>query len=172
MKNHFLLWLTLAILSSCANQSAYQPAKANGVGYKDTALDATTYRVEYNTRSGSLHKAQDLALLRAAEITAEQGYDWFILTKRETKNNREKIAPAPLLSNREIVTRHCGLLACRTSRQTLPEMDAGPSEDETSEVTVILEINLGRGIRPKENSYEASEIIETLHKKYNLHKKI
>ena len=163
---HLGLWLSLVILSSCANQSAYRAAAGNGVGYKDTAVNATAYQVEYKSRGENLNRTQDMALLRAAEITAEQGYDWFIVTHRETKNNRQKFAPAPLLSDREIVTRRCGLLACRTNRQTMPDMDFGPRADEASEIIVILDVNLGKGIRPKENSYEASEVIEHLRKKF------
>lgn len=157
------------LLSGCASQSptnnsVYKPAKNSGFGYKETLLASNTYRVEFKS-AGSTKAAQNYALLRAAELTNEQGYDWFVVTKHDVDSASEKKSFGPDLSSRQpLIERNCGLLGCTNTRvQTLPDIDAGVDENPFPEVKVILEINFGKGVRPStKNTYDAIETIEKL----------
>jgi len=76
--------LTVAILSACATATPYQPLKA-GEGYAEQKLEANRYRVAFAANSATpRQQAQDYVLLRAAELTLEQGYDYFVLTGQST----------------------------------------------------------------------------------------
>lgn len=161
------------LLSACAspsNNSVYKPAKNSGFGYKETLLGPNNYRVEFKS-SGSAKKTQDYALLRAAELTTEHGYDWFVVTKRDIDTNNEKKSIGPDLGSRQIVERNCGLLGCTNTVtsgrvQTMPDIDMGIDENPFPEVKVILEINFGKGVRPStKNTYDALETKENLRAK-------
>jgi hypothetical protein len=159
--------LTTVMLCACAShsKSPYKPATNAGFGYTETLLGENYYRVEFKI-SGSTKKAQDYALLRASELANTQGYDWFIVLKRDTRTDREKTSPLQHVNSRPVITRNCGLLGCRTDVQTLPTLDM--DDDMTStDVTAVIEIKLGKGIRPAlENSYDARETNEKLRAQY------
>ncbi len=164
------LFAALLFVSGCASQSpsnngAYKPAKNSGFGYKETLLGPNHYRVQFKS-SGSTKKAQDYALLRAAELTTEQGYDWFVVTKRDVDTNDERKSIGPDMNSRQVVERNCGLLGCNTRVQSAPELDMGIDENPFPEVNVILEINFGKGVRPStKNTYDALETKEKLRAK-------
>jgi hypothetical protein len=71
-------------LSACASYVPYGPATGRaGVGYFEQAIEADRYRVGYHGPSGmSRNEVEDLAMLRAAELTLERGYDWFRVVGR------------------------------------------------------------------------------------------
>lgn len=168
----FLLTVILLSMSGCASQSptnnsAYKPAKNSGFGYKETLLGPNHYRVQFKS-SGSTKRAQDYALLRAAELTTEQGYDWFVVTKRDLDTNDERKSIGPDINSRQVIERNCGLLGCNSRVQSVPELDMGIDENPFPDVKVILEINFGKGIRPStKNTYDAIETSEKLRAKNN-----
>lgn len=82
-----LLMLLVLALSSCASHSRYKEATGSGYGYTEEKLNQTHYLIQYKVRGNDRKRAEDFALLRAAELTSEQGYDWFIVTQRETHQN-------------------------------------------------------------------------------------
>ncbi|MFA7556018.1 MAG: hypothetical protein WCY88_17370 [Spongiibacteraceae bacterium] len=55
----------------------------SGYGYSETEISTNRYCVDYKARSHSAGKAKNYALLRAAELTLEKGYDWFVVVDRE-----------------------------------------------------------------------------------------
>src|SRR5581483_1441512 len=76
--------LAVAILSACATATPYQPLKG-GEGYAEQKLEANRYRIAFAANSATpREKARDYVLLRAAELTLEQGYDYFVLTGQST----------------------------------------------------------------------------------------
>ncbi|RYZ95420.1 MAG: hypothetical protein EOO68_18585 [Moraxellaceae bacterium] len=159
--------LSTVILSSCANHptSYYKPATHAGYGYKQKLLGENYYRVEFTistgTTSDSAKKAKSYALLRAAEITTSEGYDWFLLTRQDIKRDKER-PPISNIHSRPVVTQSCGLLGCRSIVHTAPDFTV--EQDTTSEdVTAIIEIKLGRGVRPSlDNTYDARETYDAL----------
>ncbi len=81
-----LLFLSLAAisLSACETATVYAPAATpTAVGYSEAPIEAGRWRVTFHGGSGAdAQRVSDLALLRAADLTLAQGYDWFRVTDR------------------------------------------------------------------------------------------
>jgi hypothetical protein len=71
------------LASACETPTAYAPAqRVGGPGYIETPIESDRFRVTFNTASGGVRMAEDMARRRAAALTLERGYDWFIVTNR------------------------------------------------------------------------------------------
>ena len=71
-------------LSACASLAPYGAQTGpNGQGYAEQRIESNRFRVTYNG-VGAPGPVADYALLRAAELTTAQGYDWFEVTQRWT----------------------------------------------------------------------------------------
>ena len=69
-----------AMLVACATAigTAYGPADSKGYGFTETRIEADRYRVAFaGDGATSQQLVEDYALLRAAELALENGYDWF-----------------------------------------------------------------------------------------------
>lgn len=143
-----LLLTALLLLSACASQNPYRAASGNGFGYQEQQLNDTMYKVSFAARGHDSEAARAFAMRRAAELTAERGYDWFVITDRETLTERE--APASTLAGGYSQTQvtDCGLLGCRSRTVMQPDTQAGATMP-SSRVEVILQIRIGKGIRPE-----------------------
>ncbi|MCA8890124.1 MAG: hypothetical protein KDA46_14915 [Parvularculaceae bacterium] len=72
-------------LGACATAvgTAYGPADSKGYGYTQTRIEADRYRVSFAGDGATPPElVEDFALLRAAEIAVENGYDWFRVVGR------------------------------------------------------------------------------------------
>ncbi len=160
----FLIFLVTA----CASKPEYRPANKGSVGYSEQKITNDRYRVQFKSISTSVADAADYALLRSAELTQQQGLDWFVVTSKETFVESQKVEPASAigLSHQQRVERHCGLLTCETHRRPVNEVGvAFNSGNNRKEVHSILEIRMGKGLMPNESSYNAADVIENLSKK-------
>ncbi|WP_156955896.1 CC0125/CC1285 family lipoprotein [Solidesulfovibrio alcoholivorans] len=88
--NKFLaMALGVVMVAGCA--SPYQSHGLGG-GYDDIALAPNIYRVSFRGNGyTSMERAKDYALLRAAEITISNGYQFFIITTDESDAKRMSI---------------------------------------------------------------------------------
>ena len=80
-----LVVLSLALaLSACATPTVYQPAPGpNAVGFSEQRIEPGRYRVTFRGGGGAPGaEVDDYTLLRAAELTLRDGYDWFRITGR------------------------------------------------------------------------------------------
>ena len=78
MKNA-ILFLICLFVTGCA--TSYHKAGFTGRGYQDEQLQADEFQVSFAGNSKlSQAKARQYALRRAAELTIEQGFDYFIVT--------------------------------------------------------------------------------------------
>ena len=77
MKRLFIPLLMGAALAACASgPSAFGPAQNyDSVGFKNTQLENDRFRVSFTANNPA--EAQDFALLRAAQITLDEGYSHF-----------------------------------------------------------------------------------------------
>ena len=86
----FLLLVGPALLAlmACETATPYQPQMhGNQVsgGYRDQQLEANRFRVTFNGNSMTSRDTVETYLLyRAAELTLQQGYDWFMMADRQT----------------------------------------------------------------------------------------
>jgi hypothetical protein len=84
MKRLVLSALAAASVAACATPTVYQPAARPGaVGYSEYRIEPDRYRVTFRGGNGAPpEQVMDLALMRAAELTLSQGYDWFRVSDR------------------------------------------------------------------------------------------
>lgn len=73
-------------LSACATATPYQPAGVSGRGgYAEQRLESDRYRVSFSGNSVTSREDVEMGLLlRAAELTAQNGFDWFATVNRAT----------------------------------------------------------------------------------------
>jgi len=81
--------LALAVvLSGCvtAAGTSYGPAASSkGFGYEDSRIEDNRFRITFRGDGAtSVDIVEDFALLRAAELTLENDYEWFRIVSRNT----------------------------------------------------------------------------------------
>lgn len=87
-------------LASCATPTTYKPisaaARAQG-GYSEQRIAADRWRVTFaGNELTSRDRVEGYLLYRAAELTREQGYDWFQIVERETEHRVDRrVEPDP-----------------------------------------------------------------------------
>ena len=82
---HLILFASLSILAACATAvgTAYAPADSKGYGFTETRIEADRWRVVFAGDGATPPDVvEDFALLRAAELAVENGYDWFRVVGR------------------------------------------------------------------------------------------
>jgi hypothetical protein len=87
MKRLLILAAACASLTACSTPSVYAPAKGpNASGFAESRIESDRWRITYRGGSGgSPAQVNDYALLRAAELTLQEGYDWFRVENRYTE---------------------------------------------------------------------------------------
>ena len=77
-------------LGGCAGQTTtpYRPAlDADDQGYQEQRIEANRYRVTFTGNSVTSREAvENFMLLRTAELTLKQGYDYFVLDNQDTES--------------------------------------------------------------------------------------
>ena len=72
-------------LTACETATVYQPALRPGaVGYNDYRIEPGRYRITFDGGDGApAGQIRDYVLLRAAQVTLRDGYDWFRISDRD-----------------------------------------------------------------------------------------
>jgi hypothetical protein len=88
-------------LTACATATPYQPnlpGQQTSGGYSDMRLEENRFRVNFAGNSlTSRETVEGYLLFRAAELTAQNGYDWFSIVDRATdRDTRTYVQPDPL----------------------------------------------------------------------------
>lgn len=87
-------------LASCATPTPYQPnlkgQSASG-GYSEIRVEPNRFRVNFAGNSLTTRETvEGYLLFRAAELTVQNGYDWFAVVDRDTdKQSRTYVEPDP-----------------------------------------------------------------------------
>lgn len=91
----FAILIAAASLAACTTPTIYAPlAGPQGSGYAEQRIEPGRYRVTYRGGSGAgPDQAADYALLRAAELTIRDGYDWFRVVDRYTSVEGRRNGP-------------------------------------------------------------------------------
>lgn len=95
IKNRFgrgILFATIAsgalLVAGCATETAYRPATGSGfyrTGYTDRQVETNRWLVTFAGNSVTDRDTVERYLLfRAAELTLQQGYDYFVMVDRST----------------------------------------------------------------------------------------
>jgi hypothetical protein len=88
-------------LSACETATPYQPyvrGQATSGGYSETRIEPDRWRVNFSGNSMTKRETvEGYLLFRAAELTLQNGYDWFSIVDRHTdRNARTYVEPDPL----------------------------------------------------------------------------
>jgi hypothetical protein len=169
-KSRFAVIVMALGLGACASSPRYVPADdAGAYGHYNTQLEENRYRIVFNGRqSTGLNTTRDFALLRAAELTLQQGYDWFQVVDRETfSTNQRDVEPTMAFAYERAYYNDidCGLLAC--TRSVRPRnygyMELGNGRAQTTH-SHALEIVMGSGKMPTDggNYYDASAVAKSI----------
>ncbi|MFC3070289.1 CC0125/CC1285 family lipoprotein [Phenylobacterium soli] len=88
MKNVLIAAVCTLALAACATApTRFQPASGpSGVGFSEMRIEPGRYRVAFQGGPGAPEAmVQDFALLRAADLALAEGYDWFRVVERVTR---------------------------------------------------------------------------------------
>ena len=118
MTKKLLIIPLAAALTACASSGkpVYMAAQDPGdFGYYASPLEDNRYRVAYKIRGDEVTTAKDYALLRAAELTLQRGYEWFEIVDRNTNvEESDTYRTTARMRVNATTYRECGLLGCTT----------------------------------------------------------
>lgn len=145
-------------LAACATPTTYTPQAGarTAVGFSDYRIETGRYRVSFTGGPGApMAQVADYALLRAAEVSLRDGYDWFRVVER-----RDQRLGAP--GGRPRVNLGVGSgggwrSGVRVGVGTSFDLSGGPAFSRT------LEILAGKGERPNDRDvYDARDIVRVI----------
>ncbi|WP_122468397.1 CC0125/CC1285 family lipoprotein [Brevundimonas lutea] len=148
---------TLA-LGACASLAPYGPQMgAGGQGYAEQRIERDRWRVSYDG-VGAPGPVADYALLRAAELTLENGYDWFEVTQRWVDGRPDSAGGVRPSVGIGASSGRYGRYSSSGVGVGVGLNFSGPSPTSTS-----LEILTGNGPRPdRREAYDARGVVESL----------
>lgn len=75
------------LLAACATSTPYGPAtQGGGYGFSEQQIEENRFRITFRGNSSTARETVENSLLyRAAELTVERGYDYFIVVERDTE---------------------------------------------------------------------------------------
>ena len=149
-----LTGLSALALSACASLAPYGAQQGpNGQGFSEQRIESNRYRVSYNG-VGAAGRVADWALLRAADLTTEQGYDWFEVTQSWTDGRPGGAGGVrPSVSMGGGSSRYGGYSASGVG------VGVGLNFSGPQPTSTTLEVVLGRGQKPdRPNAYDARSV--------------
>ncbi len=161
--------LSCLLLAACASTGPdYQPADSErDTGYRTTRLADDRYRVAFTADPEASTTARDYALLRAAELTLQKGYDWFEVANRDTAVSGDDDDGGATLSATRQTTTDCGLLGCSSTTRTMPSAGVHTELDSRGRSVSTVEFVMGEGRVPEGASYyEAREVAVRIRGEY------
>lgn len=129
-------------LTACATPTVYQPSGPGAtVGFSEYRIEPARYRVTFQGGGGApANQIADYALLRAAEITLRDGYDWFRVVDRHA--DRSGSGSGPRVSLGTGSSSYGRSTAVGVGVGTSFDLGGGPAWSQT------IEVMLGKGERP------------------------
>lgn len=158
MTRLILAAVTALSLAGCATApTVYQPAAtANGVGYHEYRIEPGRYRVTFQGGPGApVQQVQDYALLRAADLALQEGYDWFRVADRFLQGRPDN-SPRVSFGVGGASYGHSSSVGVGVGMGSY-SLGGGPA------VASTIEVVMGRGARPHGlDVYDARAIRESL----------
>ena len=74
------------MMAACATSTPYGPADGRGYGFSEQRIESNRYRITFRGNSVTPRETVENAILyRAAELTANLGYDYFVALESDTE---------------------------------------------------------------------------------------
>lgn len=162
-------------VAGCETATPFQPAppgpEQTGYGYSDYKIDANHWRVAFAGNSlTSRETVEKYLLFRAAQLTVEQGYDWFEAADRHTERNTSYYGSDPFYAAYGWGWSPMWGVGGPWGWDTWgPWMGGGPFWDDTFNIQQVnryrasTEIMMGKGPPPRgERVFNAREVVANL----------
>lgn len=176
MKNGWVPALAaLAMLGACATSTPYAPVgEADSGGYAEQRIETDRFVVSFNGNSLTERKTVETYLLfRAAELTTQEGFDWFEVVRRQTDEDSSLIPTSMgspyysgfLCDYRFFGPRGRGFRRGYRGAFYDPFYDGfgAPGYREVTRYEASAEIILGRGSKPSGSQYfDANDVLINL----------
>jgi hypothetical protein len=149
-----LMCSAIMLVAACASTSSYGPAtKTGAMGYDSQQIETDRFRVSYTDADAS--KARDRALLRAAEVTLEQGQEWFEITNSYASDDTVGVGGSRTSVSIGGSTGSYG----RSGLGVGVGFGIPLGSSSSGKVTEVLEIRIGSGEKPEgANVYDARSV--------------
>ncbi|MGI1679060.1 MAG: hypothetical protein K6L75_10035 [Cellvibrionaceae bacterium] len=155
-----VVMLTMALVA-CSSRPVYSPAEKSGnVGFYESKLTNDRYRVTfigYPSTSGD--DVQNFVLLRAAELTLHNNFDWFKIVNRSLTEKSKNNEPSFSIG----LSSGCYPFGCRSIGSRFYSGLRVDSENYSDRYKATIEILMGSG-KPEDPSkvYDAKELEKNL----------
>jgi hypothetical protein len=152
-------FFAIAALAACASTPTYAPApEAGASGYSETQIESNRYFVTYRARGGAdASLLSDFALLRAAELTLQNGREWFWVDRRTMDEPGANRGPSVGVGVGG------GSWGGRSGGGVSVGMNFPLGGGGQKAGAVTLEVRFGEGPKPDDaNAYSASETAASL----------
>lgn len=91
--------LLMLAVAGCATSTPYQPLTGRGQeagGYSDQQIEPNRFQISFRGNSMTSRETVETYLLyRAAQLTVEHGYDWFVTAERNTERRSNTYVDRP-----------------------------------------------------------------------------
>jgi hypothetical protein len=152
-------------LAACATAAPPPPytaaASDTSVGYSETQIESDRYFVTYRAPSGAdAALLQDYALLRAADLTLQNGREWFWVDRRTLDQARSRSSGSSIG-----IGVGSGSWGRRSGTSVGVDINVPLGARPTGEIArgATLEVRFGQGSKPDDpNAYNAREVAANL----------
>lgn len=168
MKATYVLVLCAAALVGCA--TGYKPAsqgilKGTSGGYSEARLRDDVYRVSFSGNAyTSARRAAEFALLRCAELTRQNGFDYFVIVD-EAQVTEVSTVTTPSTTNTNMSAPGLGKYATGNWTFATDGGDTYYVQKPHSTNTILMMREPGEF---GEAAYEAASVIDSIRASYNL----
>lgn len=166
----------LALLGACATATPYQAAINADRGYVDQRIENDRWSVSFSGNSLTDRRTVETYLLyRAAELTVQEGYDYFRVVQRQTDEDARLVPSGPAYGYSPFYPGfHCnyafyGAYGGRLRRGYVSAYDpygfgfGAPDYREITRYEATAEIMMGRGTPPEDaDVFTAREVLDNL----------
>lgn len=74
------------LIAACATATPYGPADRSGYGFSEQRIEQGRFRITFRGNSSTPRETVENSLLyRAAELTVDQGFDYFVVEENDTE---------------------------------------------------------------------------------------
>jgi hypothetical protein len=157
-------WLLAAplvlLLGACAYPTPYQPADG-GYGYSEQQIEEDRYRVSFSGNPSTPRETvQNYLLYRAAELTMQNGYDYFTVVERDVERSTRYYSQGYVDDFGFYDYPYYRRGFRRFYRPSFYSTSAYP----VSEYSSVADIVMAEGEKPKgdPNAYDALDVVQQL----------
>ena len=156
-----------ALLAACATATPYGPAgQGSRYGYSEQQVERDRYRVTFSGNSVTSREQVEMGLLlRAAELTVQNGGDWFTTVNRATDvDSRYTAMSNPMSARYRYWSPYWRYYRGGIWTSANPFWDRDVDIHRIDRFEASTEIVVGRGAKPASdpNAFDARDVVQNL----------